>query len=102
LDCHRDGTANGSANGNLSISFGNYQITKITWDYGSGSTQFGNTQSTLLANITFSLTPEVHPALVGIGLCGIVLLSRLWHEHQLKRRSKSGSSVASGARGSAN
>jgi hypothetical protein len=95
-----NGTANGGAGGNLSVSFGNYRITKITWDYGSGSTQFGNTQSTLLANIIFSLTPEVHPALAGITLCGILLISKFWHEHQLKRRSKSPSQGAAGTQGS--
>jgi hypothetical protein len=91
-----NGTANGGAGGNLSISFGNYRITKITWDYGSGSTQFGNTQSTLLANITYSLTPEIHPALAGTILCGILLISNLWQECPLKRRSSSISEVASG------
>jgi hypothetical protein len=91
-----NGTANGGAGGNPSISSETTILPKITCDYGSGSALFGTTQSTLLANITFSLTPEVHPALVGIGLCGILLFSRLWHEHQLSRRSKSVSSIASG------
>jgi hypothetical protein len=66
---------NGTANGNLSISFGNYRITKITWDYGSGSTQSGTAQLTLLANVTFSLTPEVHPALGSVVLCGILFMA---------------------------
>jgi hypothetical protein len=84
-----NGTARGGAGGNLSIDFGNYRITKVTWDYGSGSTLFGTTQSTLLDNITYSLTPEVHPALAGIALCGILLIAKFWQEHQLKQRSES-------------
>jgi hypothetical protein len=76
------GNATASGNspaGNVSLDFGNYKVTQIQFTFGAGPNA-----PILLANqliglddITYSLTPEVHPALLSSILCGFVLVCTL-------------------------
>jgi hypothetical protein len=79
----------GSSAGNVSLDFGNYRITSLTFSFGSGpgAPLLLTNQIIGLDNITFSLTPEVHPALAGIVLCGLAMIAQL--AYRAKRRTGS-------------
>jgi hypothetical protein len=73
-------TASGnSPNGNVSLDFGNYKVTQIQFTFGAGPNApiLLTNQLIGLDNITYSLTPEVHPALLSSILCGFVLVCTL-------------------------
>lgn len=76
-----------SSTSNVSVGFGNVQVTQISFLYSAGSSQPANPQAQRIGldNITFSLTPEVGPSLAAIALCGLVVLARM---RQKKKRSK--------------
>jgi hypothetical protein len=71
---------------NVSVSFGNFQVTQISFLYSPGPNQPTSPQAQRIGldNITFSLTPEVGPSLAATALCGLVMLARLRQEQ--KRR----------------
>jgi hypothetical protein len=75
---------------NVSVSFGNSQVTQISFLYSPGPSQPSNPQPQRIGldNITFSLTPEVGPSLAAITLCGLVVISRIRQEQNKKRQSK--------------
>jgi hypothetical protein len=75
---------------NVSVSFGNSQVTQISFLYSPGTSQPSNPQAQRIGldNITFSLTPEVGPGLAAITLCGLVVLVRMRQEEKKKKRSK--------------
>jgi hypothetical protein len=82
-------TANSSTS-NVSVGFGNSQVTQISFLYSPGPSQPSSPQAQRIGfdNITFSLTPEVAPSLAAITLCGLVVLVRIRQEQKKKKRSK--------------
>jgi hypothetical protein len=68
----------GSSAGNVSLDFGNYRVTRITFSFGSGpgAPLLLASQVIGLDNITFLLTPEKFPGAVAMMLCGLVLVVR--------------------------
>jgi hypothetical protein len=79
-----------SSTSNVSVSFGNSQVTQISFLYSPGPSQPSSPQAQRIGfdNITFSLTPEVAPSLAAITLCGLVVLVRMRQEQRKKRRLK--------------
>jgi hypothetical protein len=84
-------TTNNSSTSNVSVDFGNYQVTQISFLYSAGPNQPANPQTQLIGldNITFSLTPEVGPSLAAMTLCGLVMLARMRQDQKKKKRSES-------------
>src|SRR5271166_3712880 len=80
-----------SSSSNVSVNFGNYQVTQISFLYSPGPNQPNNPsdQRIGLDNITFSLTPEVGPSLAAMTLCGLVMLARMQQDQKKKKRSES-------------
>ena len=79
-----------SSTSNVSVSFGNIQVTQISFLYSPGQNQPTNPQAQRIGldNITFSLTPEVGPSLAAMTLCGLVMVARMRQEQRSKKRSK--------------
>ena len=79
-----------SANGNVSVSFGNFRVTQISFTLSNagnmalllGSQQIG------LDNISYSLTPEIQPGIIGAVLCGFALVGQLWRDRRKRRGSR--------------
>lgn len=70
-------TANSSANGNATISFGSNQINQITYVYGSGPSTIANpsAQQIALFDISFvSAVPEVGPSFGALAVCLSLLI----------------------------
>src|SRR5271165_4209992 len=80
-----------SSTSNVSVDFGNYQVTQISFLYSPGPNQPNNPSDQLIGldNITFSLTPEVGPSLAAMTLCGLVMLARMQQDQKKKKRSES-------------
>jgi hypothetical protein len=80
-----DGT--NSANGNVSVSFGNYRVTQISFTLSNAGNMalLSGSQLIGLDNINYSLTPEVQPGIIGAALSGFVLLCELWRDRRKKR-----------------
>jgi hypothetical protein len=68
-----------SSTSNVSVSFGNIQVTQISFLYSPGPNQPSSPQAQRIGldNITFSLTPEVGPSIAAMTLCGLVILTRM-------------------------
>jgi hypothetical protein len=66
----------GSSTGNVSLDFGNFQITSITFTFanGPGAPIMLANQIIGLDNITFSLTPEKFTGVAAVILCGLALV----------------------------
>jgi hypothetical protein len=81
-------TANSSTS-NVSVDFGNFQVTQISFLYSPGPSQPASPteQRIGLDNITFSITPEVGPSLAAMTLCGLVMLARIRQDQKKKKRS---------------
>ena len=88
-----DGTATtadsgaGSGNGNVTISFGTTAIQSFTFRYGSGTGTDANPtyQHVGIHDINFTPVPELNPAAISFGLCGIVAAWTL-RRHTRRRR----------------
>src|SRR5271165_2944232 len=80
-----------SSTSNVSVDFGNYQVTQISFLYSPGLNQPASPSDQLIGldNITFSLTPEVGPSLAAMTLCGLVMLARMRQDQKKKKRSES-------------
>src|SRR5271165_7537173 len=80
-----------SSTSNVSVDFGNYQVTQISFLYSPGPNQPNNPSDQLIGldNITFSLTPEVGPSLAAMTLCGLVMFARMRQDQQKKKRLES-------------
>jgi hypothetical protein len=83
-------TASGnSAAGNVSLDFGNYRVKQIQFTFGSGpdAPLLLADQLIGLDNISFSVTPEIHPGVVGMTLCGLVMIAGILNVKRTSRPS---------------
>jgi hypothetical protein len=77
------GNAGNGATGNVSVSFGNFRVTQISFTFAnSGTLSLG--QKIGLDNISWSLTPEVRPGIAASILCGLALIAKLSVRRRLK------------------
>jgi len=69
------GNTDGANNGTVNINFGTQVVTEVSFMWSNQDAGLGN-QWIALSNITYTTTPEVHPALAAILACGAVIVSR--------------------------
>jgi hypothetical protein len=77
-----------SANGNVSVSFGNSRVKQISFTLSNTNAVLGGRQLIGLDNITYSLTPEVQPGIIGAAICGFVLMYEFGRNRRKKREPK--------------
>ncbi len=77
------GNAGTGATGNVSVSFGNFRVTQISFTYSNAGT-LSLAQKIGLDNISWSLTPEVRPGIAASILCGLALIARIRVRRRLK------------------
>jgi hypothetical protein len=78
-----------SANGNVSVSFGNFRVKQVSFTFSNSGFGLLGLESQLvgLDNINYALTPEVQPGIIGAVLCGFVLVGELWRDRRKRRES---------------
>jgi hypothetical protein len=77
------GSAGTGSTGNVSVSFGNFRVTQISFNFSNAGT-LNTSQLFGLANISYSLTPEVRPGIAASLLCGLALIVRVLARWRLK------------------
>jgi hypothetical protein len=70
------GNAGTAATGNVSVSFGNFRVTQISFTLANSGT-LSVAQKIGLDDISWSLTPEVRPGIAASILCGLALIARI-------------------------
>ena len=88
-----------SSNGNVTISFGTNAIQSFTFRYGSGADTSRHQDPTYqhigIHDISFTPVPEVNPAKVAIGLCGILAAGAFRQHARRRHAARAGAAAAS-------